>query len=336
MSIADKYVEKKHFKYGGDILPHPKKRSREMKKLLVSFSGGETSAYMAQWLKKHKPREYEMIFVFANTGQENEETLKFVELCDRQFNLGVVWVEAVPMVKLDGKTMPIGIDVFNDEWEGGRVGTSFKIVDYNTANRNGKPFEAVIQKYGIPNMATPHCTRELKEAPIKAYARSIGWKEYYTAIGIREDELDRINSRRESKRLIYPLVNIQPMTKQKINFWWSQQQFRLNLKGYQGNCITCWKKSDPKLFQIAKENEHAFSFFGKMELRYGKYVPKSRLSLMEIRGELPILPVNFFRKNRSVADIMEQSKKWDGSVVDDSVDFDLDGETCEVFSSCGD
>ena len=38
------------------------------KKLLVSFSGGETSAYMAQWLKANKSNEFEMIFVFANTG----------------------------------------------------------------------------------------------------------------------------------------------------------------------------------------------------------------------------------------------------------------------------
>ena len=47
-------------------------------KLLVSFSGGETSAFMAQWLWKHKQDEYDMIFVFANTGQENEETLQII------------------------------------------------------------------------------------------------------------------------------------------------------------------------------------------------------------------------------------------------------------------
>ena len=65
------------------------------KKLCVSFSGGETSGYMAQYLKKHKQDEYDMVFVFANTGSENEETLKFVDQCDKAFNLNVVWVEAV-------------------------------------------------------------------------------------------------------------------------------------------------------------------------------------------------------------------------------------------------
>lgn len=67
----------------------------EKKKLLVSFSGGETSAYMAQWLWNHKQDEFDMVFVFANTGQENEETLLFVEKCSKHFGFPVHWVEAV-------------------------------------------------------------------------------------------------------------------------------------------------------------------------------------------------------------------------------------------------
>lgn len=48
-------------------------------KILVSFSGGETSAFMINWLLKNMP-EYEYKFVFANTGEENEETLVFVQM----------------------------------------------------------------------------------------------------------------------------------------------------------------------------------------------------------------------------------------------------------------
>lgn len=46
-------------------------------KLLVSFSAGETSGYMAYLLKQ----EYkdEIVFVFANVGEENEETLIFAD-----------------------------------------------------------------------------------------------------------------------------------------------------------------------------------------------------------------------------------------------------------------
>jgi hypothetical protein len=287
-------------------------------KLLVSFSGGETSAYMAQWLWRNRRDEYEMIFVFANTGQENEETLRFVQRCSVFFGFPVVWVEA--------KVNPIH-----------RKPTLHKVVDFLTADRDGRPYEDVIKKYGIPNQMFKHCTRELKEAPIHSYAKSIGWKDYYTAIGIRLDEMDRQNSKKDALRLLYPLIrnDMRPMTKAKINFWWSQQPFRLELKGYQGNCVWCWKKSDPKLYQIAKENPHAFDFPGKMELRYGKYTPDSRLKLMAERDELPVYPVTFFRKNRSSIDIMNEAKNWNGSVLDDAAILD-DSESCEVFSECGD
>jgi len=299
-----------------------------MEKLLVSFSGGETSAYMAYWLWKHCQDKFEMVFVFANTGQENEETLRFVNQCSLHFGFHIVWVESVVHY-------------------GERKGSTHKIVDYNTADRDGKVFEDVIRKYGIPNMATPHCTRELKQAPIKSYAKSIGWKKYYTAIGIRIDEIDRINAKAKEMMFIYPLIskNMQPMTKPKINFWWSQMPFRLELKGYQGNCVTCWKKSNPKLYQIARENEYAFNFFGKMELRYERFVPETRLKKLRERGELPTLPVRFFRENKSVQNIIDESKINFKQIIDDSMKFDnpalfedldlLGGESCEVFSECG-
>jgi hypothetical protein len=295
--------------------------SEEKKKLLVSFSGGETSAYMAQWLWNNKRDEFDMIFVFANTGQENIETLHFVRDCANHFGFPVVWVEAV-INPINGK------------------GTTHKVVDFATASWDGQPFEAAIKKHGIPNAATPHCTRELKESPIRDYARSIGWKKWHTAIGIRIDEIDRVNADRIKKRLVYPLVEMRPMTKQKINFWWSQQPFRLQLKGYQGNCITCWKKSDRKLYQIAKENVNHFNFFGKMELRYSDYIPESRLKLMAERGEYPKIPITFFRKHRSAIDIVKEAESFSGHVLDDStvyneqLDFDFDGGSCEVFTKC--
>jgi hypothetical protein len=285
------------------------------KKLLVSFSGGETSAFMAQWLWKHKQDEYDMIFVFANTGEENEETLRFVHLCEIYLGFPVVWIEAL---------------VTQEK----RVGTKFKITNYIDASRDGEPFESVIKKYGIPNSSFPHCTRELKASPIHAYAKAIGWKGYYTAIGIRIDEIDRMNKHKEKLMFLYPLVSMIPMTKPKINFFWKLQTFRLELKGYQGNCKWCWKKSDAKLFTIAIENPKAFIFPGKMEARYSKYIPETRMKLMIERGEYPVYPITFFRKNRSVDQIIIESKNFNKSVIDDSLLYDLHNESCEVHSEC--
>ena len=129
--------------------------------LLVSFSGGETSAFMAQWLWTHKQDDYNMIFVFANTGLENEETLEFVEQCSKHFGFNVTWVEA-------------------KVHHGERISSGFKIVDYESASRKGEPFEDVILKYGIPNQSAPICTRELKQNPIKAFAKEFFNGEKYS------------------------------------------------------------------------------------------------------------------------------------------------------------
>ncbi len=249
------------------------------KKGLVSFSGGETSAYMAQWLIANMP-EYEFVTVFANTGQELEETLEFVEKCDRLFGLNVVWVEA--------DVQPY------------KQGTKAKTVDFDSASRSGEPFEAVIQKYGIPGVGFPHCSRELKLRPIKDYAKAIGWATgtYDTFIGIRADEIDRMNPSMGKEKILYPLVS-QGFTKEDVNRFWDEQPFRLQIKGYEGNCKACWKKSKRKLLTIAKDHPERFDFVLKMEAQYGNVKPIGR------DLDRYVLPVRFFREHTSAQQILD-------------------------------
>jgi hypothetical protein len=287
------------------------------KNLLVSFSGGETSAFMSQWIKKHLQNSYEnIIYVFANTGLENEETLQFTKKCDEYWNLNIKWVES------------------NVNFEKGK-GTSYFLTNFNNASRKGEPFELIIKKYGIPNQAAPHCTRELKQNPIKAFAKDFfNGEKYDTAIGIRIDEADRINQKSKDMMLIYPLINqnMIPASKQMINFFWKQMPFRLELKGYQGNCITCWKKSDKKLFQIYKDNPKSFDFMRKMEEKYPRIGN-------EFDKDLNFSNRTFFRNNRSAEDIISQAKNWNGKIKNDSNEYSyqldlLGGDSCEVFSEC--
>ena len=63
-------------------------------RVLVSISGGRTSALMAYLIKKRFEDTHELLFVFANTSREKEETLVFLDQCDKAFGLNVVWVEA--------------------------------------------------------------------------------------------------------------------------------------------------------------------------------------------------------------------------------------------------
>lgn len=295
-------------------------------RLLVSFSGGETSAYMAKWLIDNKADEYEMAFVFANTGEENEETLNFANRCDKDWGLNLVWVEA---------------DVHMEKG----VGTKHKIVDYETASRNGEPFEEIIKKFGIPNQRFPHCNREMKLRPIHSYIKNeLGWKKgYKTAIGIRYDEIDRMVADRSTYNIIYPLIENVRMTKQKINHWWNKQPFRLQLKGYQGNCKTCWKKSFRNLYAIAKENPEHFDFFKRMERDYSCFTALDRYEQVDDHGN--IIPFHFFRGDKSVADIFEEAKSFDGRVRDthnqlnyqiDLFDMIDEMESCDIFSNCGD
>jgi len=288
-----------------------------MKNLLVSFSGGETSAFMAQWIKKHLTNEYDnIVYVFANTGLENEETLQFVKLCDERWKFNVQWVEASVNF-------------------GERKGTGFTLTNFYNAKRNGEPFESIIQKYGIPNMAFQHCTRELKQAPINSFAKDyFNGEKYDTAIGIRIDEIDRMNENAKSKGFIYPLIkqDMIPATKPMINFFWKQMDFRLNLKGYQGNCITCWKKSDSKLFQIAKEDVKSFDFMKRMERKYPRVG-------FEFDKDATAKNRVFFRKNRSTKAMLKLAKEYSGIVKNDADQYNfqidlLGGESCEVFSEC--
>lgn len=216
--------------------------------IVVSFSGGRTSAYMSYKLIEKHGKE-NLFFVFANTGKENIETLDFIQECSLQWGIHVNWIEA-------------------DVSEKKGVGTTYKIVTYETASRNGEPFSAVNSKYGIPNKSFPHCTRELKERPIKKFVQDIFGNEYVMAIGIRIDERTRVNrNRAEKEKWIYPLIDDFPATKKMVNDFWSHQPFQLGIPDYLGNCDLCWKKSLKKRLRIIQEFPEKADWWEGQELK---------------------------------------------------------------------
>lgn len=253
------------------------------KKLVISFSGGRTSAYMTKMLLDSLDRSiYDIAVVFANTGKEREETLDFVHECDIRFGFDTIWIEAV-------------INPVRGE------GTRAKVVDYHSADRSGRVFEEMIKKYGIPNTSFLHCTRELKTNAITSYVRDqLGWKNYYTAIGIRSDEIDRINPKRKKLRYIYPLITIFPATKYTVNEFWIRQEFDLRLKSYEGNCDLCYKKSDRKLLTLCREIPDRTVWWEEMEDKYSEFIPEGRTCEKT--------PIRFYRKNRTIKDLVDLSK----------------------------
>lgn len=268
-----------------------------MKNLLITFSGGRTSAFMAKLIiELPKYKDYNKLICFANTGKESEETLKFVDRCDKEFNLNIVWLEA---------------DVIHEK----NKGTKYKIVDFKTASRKGEPFTEVIKKYGLPSKLWRHCTREMKEQPIHKYAKEYFKGEYLTAIGIRADEQHRIGSKLLN---IYPLAEM-GFTENIIRNWWDRQSFDLNLKDYEGNCDLCFLKSVRKKLTLLKENPTISEWWDNLEQNHStdeqpQFDVYRDLTIQQLvdKASLP------FRTVKDKHEINKQQK--------DMFDFDMDIE----------
>lgn len=139
-----------------------------MKKIHISFSAGETSAWMTYYLLRVKYKckwdenlklhvgfdeeneeTVHIIVTFANTGQENEETLIFSKKCDDYFGFKTVWLEAEPRFKIGGIIMNVITNLdkaLNTNWFGSRLGTKHRVVNFETANRDGLVYESIMLK----------------------------------------------------------------------------------------------------------------------------------------------------------------------------------------------
>lgn len=212
---------------------------------MVSFSGGRTSAYMARLLQLSVGDYFNIVNVFMNTSVEDDKTLDFVNECDKRWGLNLVWLESV----------------FNDE-KG--IGTTYSVVSYEIAKRDGSIFHAMCKKYGIPNRGFPHCNRELKLQPFNKYREDFH-PGSARAIGIRIDEFERMVVDAAANGIIYPLIKWNPTCKSEVLEWFSHQPFNLMIPEHHGNCLTCWKKSDRKLFTLYHERPEVFDVFLNIE-----------------------------------------------------------------------
>jgi 3'-phosphoadenosine 5'-phosphosulfate sulfotransferase (PAPS reductase)/FAD synthetase len=193
----------------------------------ISFSGGRTSGYMLKHILDAHGGELPdgVHIVFANTGKERPETLRFVHDCATNWGARVRWVE------------------WRDNPEG------FEEVGFNSASRNGEPFERLIaKKKRLPNWQERWCTQYLKIEPMTAFAASLGYAfgQYKEVIGLRYDEGHRIlkglaRNEGEGRQLIWPLSKAK-VTKADVMAFWKEQPFDLALQWWEGNCDFCFLK----------------------------------------------------------------------------------------------
>ena len=221
----------------------------------ISFSGGRTSAYML-WrvLQSNGGLPDEARVCFANTGKEDEMTLRFVDRCAQEWEIPITWVEY------------INADETKDR---------FRVVDFETASRNGEPFEAIIRKRNhLPNPVSRFCTVELKVRTIHRYLKSIGWTEWESMLGIRADEQRRLAKigqqdygKHEEK--LAPLGRV-GITKEMVGEFWKAMPFDLELPNMNGvtmhgNCDLCYLKGGSQIFSLIQEKPERAVWWAEME-----------------------------------------------------------------------
>lgn len=226
----------------------------------ISFSGGRTSAYML-WrvLQSNGGLPKEALVCFANTGKEDEATLRFVDRCSKEWDVPISWLEyraAEPY---------------------------FEVVGFDTASRNGKPFSELIKKKKyLPNPVARFCSEELKG---RAIERFLGPGEWETMVGVRADEPRRIAKLR-ARGLLLPLFDA-GITQKDVQEFWKSQAFDLELE-YRygvtalGNCDLCFMKGPQQIAGLIKDKPERAIWWAEQEKAIGATFRNDRPSYFQI------------------------------------------------------
>ena len=212
----------------------------------ISFSGGRTSAYML-WrvLQAHDMiLPADAVVCFANTGKEHEATLRFVHDCSEHWGIHITWLEYQ-----------------QDE-------PRYKVVDFDSAARQGEPFAALIRKKSyLPNPVARFCTEELKVKTINRYLKAEGI-DADTMIGVRADEPRRVVKLRQ-RGLLVPLVDA-GIRQADVQAFWKSQPFNLDLEFRDGltalgNCDLCFLKGPGHIMGLIQDQPERAIWWAEQE-----------------------------------------------------------------------
>ena len=248
----------------------------------ICFSGGRTSAYMLRLFADTLeggawPDAWRV--VFANTGCERPQTLDFVRDVSAKWGIPITWVEFERGRRPDGKNAYL-----------------FKVVNHNSASRDGEPFEKLIAcKRQVPNVMMRFCTAELKIVPAAKVCRDVfGWSEWSSALGIRADEQRRVRPSRDKRwQNIHPLVEV-GVTAEDVATFWRQQDFDLELPNLNGkcwlsNCDGCFLKSEEHLANLRRQFPDRAAWWDRMERETGGTFNK-RWSRADLHRKIESMP----------------------------------------------
>jgi 3'-phosphoadenosine 5'-phosphosulfate sulfotransferase (PAPS reductase)/FAD synthetase len=246
---------------------------------VISVSGGRTSGKMLrEIMDAYGGRLPDTIRpVFCNTGKEHAKTLDFLHEMEREWGVPITWLEYRSVGKITEDELArrtavlakLGADP-DDLADTAKA--TFTIVTYETASRDGEPYEQVIRdRQYLPNPVTRFCTTELKILTTYRYVCSLGWADgYQNAVGLRADEphrVHRMKGDRKAETVVTPLYHA-GVTRQDVEAWWAQQPFDLRLPGNWngwGNCVGCFLKGPRKIERIAMKAPQELDWWARME-----------------------------------------------------------------------
>lgn len=209
---------------------------------VISFSGGRTSAFMLKQILDANGGQLpkDAYAVFCNTGLEHDGTYRFIQECELNWGVPVVWLE----------------------WE---ANNKWKRVDYDTAARNGEPFDALIQyKKALPNLTMRFCTMELKVLTIKRWAEQhLRFNEWTEIVGLRHDEPHRVArlDRWPGSRDVYAPMYHAKHDLDHVTAFWKSSPFDLRIPPNAGNCVGCFLKGGSKLQEAVRESPTYFDWW---------------------------------------------------------------------------
>lgn len=220
---------------------------------VVSFSGGRTSGFMLrQILDAHGGKPDGLEVCFQNTGLEHPATYDFVNEVEERWGVPITWLEYT----LDDENLP-----------------TFKVVNYETASRDGTPFtELIHKKQYLPNPVARICTVQLKIRTLKRYLDTLpayadGWT---NAVGLRYDEPRRalrLQGDCKKEEAYAPMYHAKHTEEDVLNFW-KAQPFDLELPlvgNMAGNCVGCFLKGASKIEILMEEMPEHFEWWAKAE-----------------------------------------------------------------------
>lgn len=217
---------------------------------VVMVSGCRTSGFMLAKIIEAfgGTLPEDVIPVFCNTGLEHAATYEFLHEIETRM-APLRWLE----------------------YRSNEDGHTFVEVNYETASRNGEPFESLIRKTNyLPNPVTRKCTVEMKIRTGQRFVKALGWDDHTRAIGLRADEPRRVAKMKgdiKSEHVAMPIAEA-GHTLQDVLAFWNEQPFDLRLPNNDnafGNCQLCFLKSKARLRRVMQHDPSAADWWIRME-----------------------------------------------------------------------